>query len=130
MRLKENDQKSEETERQSEAFQLVLTLIQEKNMFDDYDLPIEPIKLDKSKPSYSLSAGRSSSPANRFFWLTGPLASLATWVFFFAAVSSSSVVRRKRSNTRSVSIEARPEFCWVTTELAMLSLKRWRLQTE
>ena len=51
-------------------------------------------------------------------------------LFFFAAAaaSSSSVVRLNRSKTRSVSMDAKPEFCWVTTELAMLSLKRCKLR--
>lgn len=84
------------------------------------------IKDERSSPSYSSSGGNSSNPWRAFFCETGPFASRA---FFLAAaaISSSVVVRLKRSNTRSVSIESNPEFCCVTTELAMFSLKRCNL---
>ena len=83
------------------------------------------MKLERSSPSYSSAAGRSSKPWRTFFWDTVPNVSLA---FFLAATaSSSSVVRLNRSSTRFVSMESKPEFCCVTTEFATFNLKRCRL---
>ena len=78
-----------------------------------YGRPKEVIKEERSNPSYS-SSGRSSNAASRFFCEIGLFDSFA----FLAAMaaSSSSVVRLKRSRTWSVSMDDRPEFCWVTTE--------------
>lgn len=85
------------------------------------------MKAEKLSDSYSSSCGRSSNPSKTFLAVVGLLAS-ASFRFCFAAGSSSSLVWRKRSRTRSVSIDPRPAFCWVTTEFAILSLKRWRLK--
>src|SRR5580658_7201083 len=85
------------------------------------------MKLERSNPWYSSSAGRSSNPCRTCFWLTGLEDSFALFLAARAA-SSSSLVRLKRSKTRSVSIDANPEFCCVTMEFAMLSLNRCNLR--
>jgi hypothetical protein len=78
----------------------------------------EAVKEARSRSPYSSSAGMSSSDSRIAFCDMGwsDLAALAagggtseTW---------------KRSRIWSVPREARSEFCWVTTEEAILSLKR------
>jgi hypothetical protein len=87
--------------------------------------PIEVIKEERSRSWYSSSAGKSSNPLRMFLWGLA----VACWSLFFVLCPSSSTdVCLNKSKTKSVSIDANPEFCCVTTEFAILSLKRCRLK--